>query len=98
MKPKIGAKIYVIMDSATSIVKQYVFFLGKESFMPSANKEFYDGDYNFEQFYDEYGKTWFTTLKQTKEYLSEYYTKYYEENTKVRIYKDCEDLWEVVER
>ena len=83
------------MDSATSIVKQYVFFLGKGSFMPSADKEFYDGDYNFEQFYVEYGKTWFTTLKQAKEYLNEYYTKYYGENTKVRIYKEYEDLWEV---
>ena len=95
MKPKIGTKIYTLRDSNTTLVKQYVYFLGENSFMPSADKEFYDGDYNFEQFYDEYGKTWFTTLKQAKEYLNEYYNRYYGEDTKVRIHKEYEDLWEV---
>ena len=90
MKPKIGTKIYVLRDSDMSIVKQYVFFLGKDSFMPSASKEFYDGDYNFEQYYDEYDNRWFTNLKDAKEFLRRYYRKNMERE--IKIYKTYEDL------
>lgn len=85
-KPKLDRTIYVMFETCwddISFSKEKVIALGKDIFFhtgctDASNIE----DYREPLAYDEYGITWFTSLKQIKE--------------KYKIKKVKDDYWEVV--
>ena len=64
-KPKIGDTVYIFNKyNMGSISKEKVGFIGVESFVLDGFQS-YDID-EAEQFYDDYGNTWFTNLAKAK--------------------------------
>lgn len=61
MKPKIGQTVYILCHGY--IDKDEVGYLGKHSFIIDG----YENKYNQEHFYEDFGNTWFNTLREVKE-------------------------------
>ena len=86
-KPRLGSKIYVVFHD--SISKVSVYMKGKDSFCHNdAFNDKYLSMYRQPLRYDDYGKTWFSTLSQI--------AKYYE--YKVKFIKVAENYWEIVDK
>ncbi len=92
MKPKIGRIIFIIYDEQ-SIIQTTVFALGKDCFFDADYAECYDID-NAVFKYDDYNKTWFTSLIKAKKRLLE--VAYKEDGEKLKIEKMSDGYWEVI--
>ncbi|WP_297931088.1 hypothetical protein [uncultured Coprobacter sp.] len=91
LKPKIGTTVYCIY--ANSISKYKVGYIGKEAFVIDELSEYMD----FEAFlwwYEDFGKSWFKSLKEAKVRLLQMQSEYLP-NQKVKIKKVNDDYWEV---
>lgn len=85
-KPKIGKKVYCIVDEW--IVKYVVGYLGKDSFIIE--------DYwnvSIDNFgYEDFGETWFYTIKDAKEKMLA------NEGDEYKIVKIYDDEWRIVKK
>ena len=97
MKPKIGRKVYCIYygftEGAISIEK--VGFLGKDSFIVEDFSDYREFD-SLEWFFNDYGKTWFTSLAKAKKTI-------FEQNPDLdkkhyRLEKVYDDYYEIQEK
>lgn len=93
MKPKIGQKVYCIMDD--DILADKVGYIGKESFIIDDFSEFNRFD-SFEWFYEDYGFKWFTKLKDAKESILKDYEL--EERKRLKFVRNGMGDYELEER
>lgn len=93
MKPKIGQKVYCIMDD--DILADKVGYIGKESFIIDDFSEFNAFD-SFEWFYEDYGFKWFTKLKDAKESILKDYEP--EERKRLKFVRNGMGDYELEER
>jgi hypothetical protein len=73
MKPSLNRKVYCIYGRG--INETTVMFLGEYSFINDCYSESNIFG-SWEHYYDDYGKTWFTSLKEAKSKLLETYPEY----------------------
>lgn len=92
MKPKLGRIVYILYD--LSIIKTRVGYIGKDSFIIEDFSEDVLFD-SLEWWYEDYGKTWFTSLTDAKQQL----IKEAESSgiLNARIKKIDEGYWEIKE-
>lgn len=85
--PRIGQKVYLFFNNCVSL--EYVYMKGKESFAcDSAFSSLYIDGYRVPHFYDEYGKTWFTSLSDLKKAVLE---------PNEKLVKMHDNYWEITE-
>lgn len=89
MKPSVGRKIYVLCWRSAQITSETVGWLGEKTFIVENYQEYFE--YAQQYAYEDFNKTWFTSLKQAKKEL-------------LRLNPDCKVvekfkgwLWEAVE-
>jgi len=86
-KPRLGSKIYVLFNN--SISKVSVYMKGKDNFCHSESfNDMYLSLYKRPLRYDDYGKTWFSTLSQIAKRF----------NYKVKFVKTADNYWEIIEK
>lgn len=91
MKPKLNKIVYTIYQD--SITKSTVSYIGKDSFIINAWKD-YGYDFGYEYYYKEYNKTWFTSFAKAKKQILD---DYKENDCKCILKQFAEDYWSVVE-
>lgn len=90
MKPSIGRTIYCIYQNG--INEDNVGYLGKDSFIVDDFSDLRRFD-SLEYFYDDYQRTWFTSLPQAKKaLLSKLHREY--PDSKFKLKHTCDDYWE----
>lgn len=88
MKPNIGKKVYVIYEDSISL--EYVGYIGKESFIiDEFSDKFEDA---IEYFYEDYGRTWFTSFAAAKKQILEDFKGWY---VRLKLVKKSERYWEL---
>ena len=86
--PRIGQKVYLFFNDCVSL--ESVYMKGKESFAcNSAFNYLYIDEYRVPFLYDEYGKTWFTSLSDLKKAVLE---------PNEKLVKIHENYWEIEEK
>lgn len=81
-KPRIGQTVYIIYDH--QIIKEVAGYIGKDSFIIEDFNLCYEDAR--EWFYEEFGKTWFKSLKSAKDYLKVEYPNCKIVNTHERVW------------
>ena len=94
MKPKLGRVVYTVYQN--DITKNKVAFLGKESFITDSYGGLFIDD-SWEHYYDNYGHTWFTTLKDAKKYVMESLTEDEQKTVKWKAWS-AGNYWELIDK
>ena len=94
-KPRIGTKVYCIYDDDCILVEE-VGYIGIKSFIIANFADIYNFD-SFEWYYDDYGKTWFTSLTMAKRKLLEIAYEHGESGKNYRVFKESDTYYEVDE-
>ena len=84
-KVKLEQTIYYIYDD--QIIKDYVYAIGKDSFIISSFQDDAVDPESVEWFFEDYGTKWFTNLKVAKEYVKQYVKDHFGPNVRVKFVK-----------
>jgi len=82
MKPSLGKVVYCVYRD--SIIVEKVYAIGKDSFFISSVGDESTMSDSWEYWYEEYNKTWFTSLTKAKNQLVENGLEMYKEVGKVK--------------
>lgn len=90
MKPRLGRTVYCVYENSISV--EEVGFLGHDSFIVYDFSDLKEFD-ALEWFYEDYQKTWFTSLARAKKKLLQ--VAYREEGEKLKVVKISDTYYEV---
>lgn len=90
MRPSLGKKVYCIYENSISLVEVYA--IGKESFIISTFGPDTFSD-SWEHYFEDYGKTWFSSLAKAKKQLIKNIQEVYPDD-KVKVVQHGKDYWE----